>query len=325
VSTRRVRHESPATAATPLIVLDLRHFSASSPFRPKRSPPLMTISRLTTAALSSLDSAAAELDQTTTLSQSRSSSISSLTSIDGLDKDEEERTVPKRKKKKVAGRGWALKTGKGKGKENATGALPTPSPTSDGSRGAIKPSRRQRASIKEKDHGDGKEYLSAGLYYSEDSTAPPPPSKASKTKYKKADFDWRDIGEPKALPLPIHYGESLIEEERPFRLPFDILRDCYFDACDKGVVSSIGIKRGDADTLEKMEKSRKPEPYRSIAKSESLCPLERVQPRPDLRSSPPVDCYVERKPEKAELPAICACKLPAHPNEVGCGQSCINR
>ena len=37
------------------------------------------------------------------------------------------------------------------------------------------------------------------------------------------------------------------------------------------------------------------------------------------------DFYVDRKPDKAELPAICMCKLPERATDMGCGSGCINR
>lgn len=44
----------------------------------------------------------------------------------------------------------------------------------------------------------------------------------------------------------------------------------------------------------------------------------------NLAPPPPADIYVDRKPDKAENPAICHC-VPPKANEDGCGESCINR
>lgn len=91
----------------------------------------------------------------------------------------------------------------------------------------------------------------------------------------------------------MHHGETLVDDERAFRLPFDILRDCYFapEAASragkgkgkgkgKGRVGGgedeapSGVRRegkgGDKTTAEdiaKREMSKKPPPYRYIGKS----------------------------------------------------------
>ena len=153
---------------------------------------------------------------------------------------------------------------------------------------------------------DGKPYLVAGLYWS--SALPPrtrdKPSSSSSTS---APTDWRKVTPTRgtALPPPVYHGETLVDDERPFRLPFDILRDCYFApeaasragkgrrkgkgrASDEGAAASAQTKRegkgGDKTTaadIAKREMSKKPEPYRHIGQSASSSPffqrLERAQ------------------------------------------------
>ncbi|KPV71769.1 uncharacterized protein RHOBADRAFT_56389 [Rhodotorula graminis WP1] len=175
---------------------------------------------------------------------------------------------------------------------------------------------------------DGKPYLVAGLYWS---SALPPRTRdtPSSSSSSSAPTDWRKVTPTRgtALPPPVYHGETLVDDERAFRLPFDILRDCYYapeaasragkgkgrkgrgrggaDEADAATTKREG-KGGDKTTaadIAKREMSKKPEPYRHIGKN----------------------VYVDRKPDKAELPAICMCTLPARSTDMGCGQGCINR
>ncbi|GAA5913841.1 hypothetical protein JCM8208_004767 [Rhodotorula glutinis] len=171
---------------------------------------------------------------------------------------------------------------------------------------------------------DGKPYLVSGLYWS---SALPPRTRDKPSS--SAPTDWRKVTPTRttALPPPVYHGETLVDDERAFRLPFDILRDCYFapEAASragkgkgrkgkgKGRAGDEGDsatkregKGGDKTTaadIAKRELSKKPEPYRHIGQN----------------------FYVDRKPDKAELPAICMCKLPERSTDMGCGQGCINR
>ncbi|GAA5835084.1 hypothetical protein JCM11251_000159 [Rhodosporidiobolus azoricus] len=166
---------------------------------------------------------------------------------------------------------------------------------------------------------DGKKYLLSGIYWS---TGLPPESSVRWTR-PGADcpVDWRDI-DPEAaeellLPKPKYHGETLIEEEEPFELSYDILRDFWCGsggprAAEKGKEKEEGeeMKRegkgGDRTTAEdiaKRELSKKPEPYKYIK----------------------TNMYVDRKPDRAQIPAICMCTPPTRANEEGCGSDCINR
>ncbi|GJN91404.1 hypothetical protein Rhopal_004425-T1 [Rhodotorula paludigena] len=172
---------------------------------------------------------------------------------------------------------------------------------------------------------DGKAYLTSGVYWS--AALPTRPARRDDGQ-GAAPSSWRAVEPSKetAFPPPAFYGETLLDEdgpvaERGFRLPFDILRDFWYTdeaASRKGkgrakgrVVDDAHLpvregKGGDKTTEEdiaRREKSKKPDPYRYISKN----------------------VYVGRGPDKSLLPAICACKKPARPSEMGCGQDCINR
>ncbi|BGP41070.1 hypothetical protein JCM10449v2_005039 [Rhodotorula kratochvilovae] len=169
---------------------------------------------------------------------------------------------------------------------------------------------------------DGKAYLLAGLYWS---SALPPREKRAESS-TPAPTDWRKVSVSRAtaLPPPAHHGLTLVDDERAFRLPFDVLRDFWFAPAaaartgkgkGKGKAHAVdapvgGARRegkgGDKTTAEdiaKRENSKKPEPYRYISKN----------------------VYFARGPDKAELPAICVCRPPARASEKGCGEDCINR
>ncbi|GAA5883165.1 hypothetical protein JCM3774_006862 [Rhodotorula dairenensis] len=230
---------------------------------------------------------------------------------------------------------------------------------------------------------DGKEYLVAGLYYSATTAAyaasldTGPSSSFSRTRTRtnqplhrrdhthdnnnsSSSGRWREIEPSKqtAFPPPVFYGETLLEPPedadsddadeakgacRPFRLPFDILRDHWypllFDQDDRrrsstgdggaarkqrrGKLRSTSDpvhiaagqddvrqrrsgKGGDKTTEEdiiKREQSKKPPPYRYISKN----------------------VYFGRGPDKAAIPAVCMCRPPTRATEMGCGRDCINR
>lgn len=77
------------------------------------------------------------------------------------------------------------------------------------------------------------------------------------------------------LPLPLSFGSYLLTQERPFRLPFDIGRDLWYD----GATARVG-NRGEermrpmnAAERERMERSKRPDKYRRIPRSASRRPL----------------------------------------------------
>ncbi|GAA5937095.1 hypothetical protein JCM1841_001881 [Sporobolomyces salmonicolor] len=163
---------------------------------------------------------------------------------------------------------------------------------------------------------DGKEYLLQGLYYSPGITPSPSAlasslASSSKRKSLSSPSAWRALtpSSSTAFPPPIHHGLTLIEDEHPFRLSFDILRD-HYDGGALRAGTGKGKERegkgGDKTTLadiEKRERSRKPEPYRHISRN----------------------VYVDRKPDRALIPAVCMCTPPTSKRGLGCGESCINR
>ncbi|GAA5861227.1 hypothetical protein JCM1840_003122 [Sporobolomyces johnsonii] len=216
--------------------------------------------------------------------------------------------------------------------------LPTPSPSSTSFSSTKLPSERASSSSvsaaqatktrttragrgrggeeDESTGADGKEYLLQGLYYSPGITPSPSAlasssSSSSKRKSLSSPSSWRALtpSPSTALPPPIHHGLTLIEDEHPFCLPFDILRD-HYDGGAGWAGTGKGKERegkgGDKTTLadiEKRERSRKPEPYRHISRN----------------------VYVDRKPDRAPIPAVCMCTPPTSKRGLGCGESCINR
>ncbi|ORY89700.1 hypothetical protein BCR35DRAFT_287700 [Leucosporidium creatinivorum] len=213
-----------------------------------------------------------------------------------------------------------------------TAALPTPSPTSDGSKGAstklksavvapvLLPTRKMpRASLSYANipvHDEGKEFLTAGLYYTTPppapapATPPPPerrrpPARQATIKPRKGEYEWRTIKDPASFPQPMYHGALLLAEERDFRLSFDVMRDGMALARPgKGVkMCKEDEEEYKAAERERLENSKKPPPYRSIQKN----------------------FYFERKPEKSEHPVVCACELPSDPNLLGCREDCMNR
>ncbi|GAA6006039.1 hypothetical protein JCM10207_007322 [Rhodosporidiobolus poonsookiae] len=179
------------------------------------------------------------------------------------------------------------------------------------------------ASIESDTRGkDGKRYLAAGLYWTDGGVSdasvhrrlPPSDDDDDAT-------DWRAVepGTSSLFPPPMHHAETLIDEEEPFELPYDILRDFWYappstrgraaDVKGKGKEGDEPVregKGGDKTTEEdilRREQSKKPEPYKYIR----------------------TNVYVDRKPDRAAVPAICMCTPPARANEMGCGEGCINR
>ncbi|GAA5853043.1 hypothetical protein JCM3766R1_000851 [Sporobolomyces carnicolor] len=192
---------------------------------------------------------------------------------------------------------------------------------------------------------DGKEYQLHGMYFSPGITPKNPSLSAStagsapvgsQSRPRTAattSFSWRTI-QPSIstiLPPPIHYGlmllgeapkihrklddpasdededsdESEDEEDEPecgFKLPFDILRDFYY--AEGAAVHGKGDQRGEPeDEVERRESSRKPAHYRHIQ----------------------TNYYVDRKRDKVDVAAVCACKPPRDRDEPGCLADCINR
>lgn len=205
---------------------------------------------------------------------------------------------------------------------------------------------------------DGKQYLVAGLYWSSDVPAQKRSSPASSEDVEMRESSgartWRSVVPSRSttLPPPIHHAVTLlspsIDDDAPtaFRLPFDILRDFWFvdeakNRKGKGRVGESaaaakarregkgGVKTTEED-IEKREKSKKPEPYRYIGKSALQVPSppvmsERVNVAHSLSTNERPDVYVGRGPDKAPIPAICACTPPKRAGEMGCGADCINR
>jgi hypothetical protein len=63
---------------------------------------------------------------------------------------------------------------------------------------------------------DDKTYLVAGLYWNEG-------TKGRQVEKGCEDVDWKEMSGPsRIVPLPMYYGDTLLSQERPFRLPFDM-------------------------------------------------------------------------------------------------------
>lgn len=177
-------------------------------------------------------------------------------------------------------------------------ALPTPSPTSDGSKGAttkrksavvapvLLPTRKMpRASLSYAHipvYDEGKEYLSAGLYYTapppdQRPTTPPPPerrrppARQATLKPRRGEYEWRTIKDPASFPQPMYHGALMLAEERDFRLSFDVMRDGLALARPGKGIKPCPEEEEEykAAERERLENSKKPPPYRSIQKSES--------------------------------------------------------
>ncbi|GAA5948495.1 hypothetical protein JCM3765_004902 [Sporobolomyces pararoseus] len=191
---------------------------------------------------------------------------------------------------------------------------------------------------------DGKEYQLCGMYYSHGITPKNPSlsriNVASSTSSPRArrsttvSYSWRTIKPSKEtiLPPPIHYGLMLLgeapevfrkmdepdsedeeeanddsedEEDGPecsFKLPFDILRDFYY--AEDAVVSGKGGQRDEpTEDVEKRESSRKPAHYRHLQ----------------------TNFYVDRKPDRIDVAAVCMCQPPEDKAQLGCLETCINR
>lgn len=161
---------------------------------------------------------------------------------------------------------------------------------------------------------DGKEYLVAGIYWSATSSRPRhqprPPASSSTTTTKRTsssgsmiggtdDFGWRTVVPSKTttFPPPVFYAETLLEneDETPFRLPFDILRDHYYhqeagssssgdgrtrkgkgkaqaavapdDPTSTTAREGKGGNKTTEEDIRKREQSKKPDPYRYTSKS----------------------------------------------------------
>ncbi|KAI7906434.1 uncharacterized protein BX663DRAFT_427608 [Cokeromyces recurvatus] len=87
------------------------------------------------------------------------------------------------------------------------------------------------------------------------------------------------------FPLPIHQGEFIISKQVDFKLPADILQE-----------RKLGLIRGI------------------------------VENKPPFFTRIRSNIFVERKPQIGHHEAaICQCTPPSHPNQMGCGEDCINR
>lgn len=126
---------------------------------------------------------------------------------------------------------------------------------------------------------DGKSYLAAGLYYNEPIAPPsklrkrpsvplPPPPARGKVG-RKSVGDLASTAEDPAdeatrrplLPIPLHFGHSLLIQRRDFRLPFDIRRDF-----DPNAIAEAASGEPE-DEVERRELSWKPERYGHLARS----------------------------------------------------------
>ncbi|GAA5936590.1 uncharacterized protein JCM15063_001931 [Sporobolomyces koalae] len=241
--------------------------------------------------------------------------------------------------------------------------LPTPSPSSNSTStfsSSTKPAspavpthsklKRSRSRISsrgqpqasEESDVDGKRYLTCGMYFSPGITAPNPSllrrknsTAARGPRKSSSSFSWRTITPSREtiLPPPIHYGLMLLGEapetyhkldedvqetddsgsetdddendDEPgcgFNLPFDILRDFYY--ADDAIVTGKGGQCDEpAAEVEKREQSRKPQHYRNIQRN----------------------YYVDRKPDRIDVAAVCSCSRPSDPSQPGCLENCINR
>lgn len=106
-----------------------------------------------------------------------------------------------------------------------------------------------------------------------------------------------------------------------FELPYDILRDHYY--AEDAVIRGKGNENDEPDDVrEKREKSRKPAHYRPIQTSQSTH-LSLSLSGTDRSIS--IDYYVDRKPDRVDVAAVCMCKRPSNKDELGCLEECINR
>jgi hypothetical protein len=112
--------------------------------------------------------------------------------------------------------------------------------------------------------------------------------------------------------LPLHQGAIILEKEKDFRLPLDLMQDY-----------ESGRLFGWTD----YESSKKPPRYIRVLQSKLLEPflmpslliLQDNAPSPSI-----IDSYVERKPRKEDDDnAVCKCMPPKE--GLGCGDDCLNR
>ncbi|KAI9485998.1 MAG: hypothetical protein EXX96DRAFT_27658 [Benjaminiella poitrasii] len=88
-----------------------------------------------------------------------------------------------------------------------------------------------------------------------------------------------------SFPLPMHQGEFIISKQIDFKLPADILQE-----------QKLGMIKGITDN------------------------------RPPFFTRIRSNIFVERKPQTGHYEAaICQCVPPSSPDQVGCGEDCINR
>jgi len=164
---------------------------------------------------------------------------------------------------------------------------------------------RSKLPFPEEDVQDRKEYLQVGLYAlvqpkssqtsssrvqkrqktaASTSTSKPAKLSAKTVEHISSTFTWG---------LPLHYGATILEQQRTFRLPWDVLSD--FDLSRLPDTPEGVAFRSDA--LDRIGKQKVPTFYKNISQNK----------------------YTERQRDEADVPAICFCKTG------GCDDSCLNR
>lgn len=126
---------------------------------------------------------------------------------------------------------------------------------------------------------DGKIYLASGLYYEEGITPIPSKSKVNarkSTSPASVDEDWKSptfVSLFNTFPLPKHHAVTLLEEDREFKLSFDILRDFYTPKKEVYVKERVLKEKRERvikEPKEIKEKIPKPPPYRYTARSKRV-------------------------------------------------------
>ena len=194
--------------------------------------------------------------------------------------------------------------------------LPIPSSTSDGgskNAAVVHPSggggrtSHPRRGAKDDFGGEGKEFLTQGLYWSAGMSRPSvvvPKSGSSGREDRAArqkEAGWKEVDNLTVLPLPLYHGETLLEEERAFKLPFDLAPEWVDDIREV----SVEVDEGEKGTMAR-EKSRKPEPYGHLSRSApSHCCVRRT---PQLTSllhllSPQTSTSVASPTRRKTLPS----------------------
>jgi len=114
----------------------------------------------------------------------------------------------------------------------------------------------------------------------------------------------------KTFPLPINYGAALLETQRDFVLPYDIMH-----AWKHGL----------------LRLTKQPEPFTKIRSSKNLmtiCCFSLLALQTTHRAICVLllDIFVERKRRTETSPMVCHCvRPPPGAGRVGCGEDCYNR